>query len=93
MDFKTSNYVHDTYAMQLAAYVNAYREVFGNDPEIADAVVVRFDKRSGAFEEKRVGDLDAAFSAFKAALYLWKTTKQPLFVTSRSESAALETKV
>ncbi len=29
VDFKTSNSIHTTYAMQLAAYVNAYKELFG----------------------------------------------------------------
>ena len=46
-----------------------------------DALVVRFDKKTGAFEEKRVCNLDAAFSAFKAALYLWKVNKVELFET------------
>jgi hypothetical protein len=46
-----------------------------------DAVVVRFDKKSGMFEEKRVANIDVAFSAFKAALYLWKVNKVELFQT------------
>lgn len=79
IDFKTSNSIHTTYAMQLAAYVNAYKELFGL--EAVDAVAVRFDKKTGAFEEKRVANMEAAFSAFKAALYLWKVSKVELFTT------------
>jgi hypothetical protein len=48
---------------------------------VVDAVVVRFDKKTGNFEEKRVANLDVAFSAFKAALYLWKTSKVQVFDT------------
>jgi hypothetical protein len=36
LDFKTSNFIHDSYALQLAAYVNAYKEVFGDDPEVGE---------------------------------------------------------
>ncbi len=46
-----------------------------------DAVAVRFDKKTGSFEEKRVANMDTAFSAFKAALYLWKVSKVDLFTT------------
>ncbi len=38
VDFKTSMAVHSSYALQLAAYVNAYKEVFGNDPEVGASV-------------------------------------------------------
>ncbi len=44
-------------------------------PYAVDAVVVRFDKVTGGFEEKRVANMHVAFSAFKAALYLWKMSK------------------
>ncbi len=35
-------------------------------------MVVRFDKATGEAEESTVKDLELSFSAFKAALYLWK---------------------
>jgi hypothetical protein len=44
-------------------------------------MVVRFNKDSVGYEEKRVANLDVAFSAFKAALYLWKVSKVELFET------------
>lgn len=36
-----------------------------------EALVIRLDKATGTAEVKRVGDLAAAFDAFKAALLLW----------------------
>ena len=141
LDFKTSNSVHDSYAMQvmqapaslttacdhgascvpalppsqLAAYVFAYREMHGNDPEVGTelmggawcsknqspllcpdvavgATVVRFDKTTGVAEVKSVKDLDASFAAFKAALYLWRTSNTQQFevqMTSHKTSSAL----
>jgi hypothetical protein len=52
-------------------------------------LVVRLDKNTGAFEEKRVANLDTAFSAFKAALYLWKVDKVDLFQTKEDRPAAV----
>lgn len=51
-------------------------------------MVVRFDKSSGEFEEKCVKDLDASFSAFKAALYLWRMSSLQQFDNSTGREAS-----
>ena len=43
-------------------------------------MVVRFDKQTGEPEESTVKDLELSFSAFKAALYLWKVQHMQQFV-------------
>ncbi len=52
-----------------------------------DAMVIRFDKTTGAFEEKHVNNLETAFSAFKAALYLWRVSKVELLDTRTAATA------
>lgn len=82
LDFKTSNSVHDSYAMQLAAYAHAVEEMAlcgsGDASRVAEARVVRFDKKTGRVFDHRVCDLRVAFDGFKAALLLWRLNQMRL---------------
>jgi hypothetical protein len=76
-DWKTSNYVYESHIIQVAAYAKAVEEnllACGFSPEeskVHRACVVRFEKNKNGFEVHEVDNIDAAFSAFKAALYLF----------------------
>jgi hypothetical protein len=43
---------------------------------VAEAHVVRFDRKTGAFEHKRIADIEQSFQAFKLCLTLWGLLKQ-----------------
>ncbi len=79
-DWKTSNAVYESHVMQVAAYAKAVEEnllAAGCSPEEAKvhrACVVRFEKGKPGFEVVDVEDIEAAFAAFKAALYLFHYT-------------------
>lgn len=76
-DWKTSNSVHETHILQVAAYAKALEEqllasgVPPSDAKVKRACVVRFDKYKDAFDMHYLPDVDDAFRAFKSALYLW----------------------
>lgn len=76
IDWKTSNAMRNEYAMQLAAYANAYEERTGD--KVSKAQVVRFGRRSDTFEAKYVLDLDRSFDAFCSALHLYHSLSRPL---------------
>lgn len=57
-------------------------------PSPASGLVVRFDKETGAAEERVVRDLDTSFSAFKAALYLWRMGHVQQFEKGTETAAA-----
>ena len=81
-DWKTSNAVYETHIIQVAAYAKAVEEnllACGFSPEeskVHRACVVRFDKEKEGFEVHEVENIDAAFGAFKAALYLFHYTSK-----------------
>mmetsp|Transcript_4590 Transcript_4590/g.5298 ORF Transcript_4590/g.5298 Transcript_4590/m.5298 type:complete len:368 (+) Transcript_4590:84-1187(+) len=68
IDFKTSNSISSTYALQVAAYAKAYEEIHGE--RVDRAIVVKFDKFEPKYEVHEVVDIDVAFNGFKSALYL-----------------------
>ena len=76
-DWKTSNAVYESHIMQVAAYAKAVEENLlsaGCPPDQAKvhrACVVRFEKGKPGYEVHEVENIDAAFAAFKAALYLF----------------------
>lgn len=76
-DWKTSNAVYESHIMQVAAYAKAVEEnllAAGFKPDEAKvhrACVVRFEKGKPGHEVHEVENIDAAFAAFKAALYLF----------------------
>ncbi len=76
LDWKTSNGIYSEYALQVAAYAKALEEMTGE--EVHEAWIVRLGKRAPEFEAKKVQDLDTAFVAFRAALYLWKSLRKEL---------------
>ena len=70
LDWKTSNGLYPEYALQVAAYAKALEEMSGE--VVQEAWVVRLDKRTLQVEVRQVQDMDTAFIAFRAALYLWR---------------------
>ena len=79
-DWKTSNAVYESHIIQVAAYAKAVEENLlaagfsAEDAKVERACVVRFDKEKNGFEVHDVDNIDAAFGAFKAALYLFHFT-------------------
>lgn len=78
LDIKTSNGIRDTYALQVAAYWEAFAETF--DIRCEKAFIVRFGKEKPDFEVKEVRSLSAAFFAFLSAKDLQASMKEPQFV-------------
>jgi hypothetical protein len=70
LDWKTSNGLYPEYALQVAAYAKALEEMTGH--QVKEAWAVRLGKTTPEFEARRVVDLEAAFNAFRAALFLWR---------------------
>lgn len=95
LDWKTSNAIKDTYAMQLAAYAHALEEMEGE--KVQQGWVVRFDKTAehGLYEARKIRvrnthhsthsdikDMDKAFDLFRSALNLFNALveqEEPLF--------------
>lgn len=73
LDWKTSNGIYPEYALQVAAYAKALEEM--TEEPVTEAWTVRFGKAAPEFEAQRVVDLDNAFIAFRAALYLWRAMR------------------
>ncbi len=76
IDWKTSNGLYREYALQVAAYAKALEEMTGQP--VKEAWAVRFGKKAPEFEARKVRDLEDAFIAFRAALYLWKAMRREL---------------
>ena len=70
LDWKTSKGLYPEYALQVAAYAKALEEMSGE--VVHEAWVVRLDRRTLEVEVRQVQDMDKAFIAFRAALYLWR---------------------
>lgn len=79
LDWKTSGGIYSEYALQVAAYGQAFTETYG--VECSEAVIVRFSKKLPVlFEKKEVADLKRAFQAFLAAKSLKEAMAQPQFI-------------
>ncbi|MFA6433771.1 MAG: PD-(D/E)XK nuclease family protein [Elusimicrobiales bacterium] len=79
LDWKTSSGIYDEYALQVAAYAQAFKETFGAD--CAEAFIVRFGKKLPIeFEAKEVASLQESFAAFLAAKTLKESLAKPHFV-------------
>lgn len=73
LDWKTSSGIYPEYALQVAAYAQAFEETYG--APCAGAVIVRFGKKLPIeFEVKELADLKLSLQAFLAA----KTLKESL---------------
>jgi len=71
IDFKTSLAVYEDYALQAAAYCQAYEEMY--DVEVTGASIVRLGKdREGDVQELPVRDWRDTFRAFHGVLAAWK---------------------
>jgi hypothetical protein len=80
LDWKTSNAVRESYALQLAAYTIAWNEMHP-DLEIRDGVVVRFDKKKVLYEAKQLASMQQCQDSFLSALHLWRWRAGKLFAT------------
>jgi len=81
LDWKTTNSLWPEFALQISAYAKAYEEIYGEHVDLA--YLVRLEKDKPKIEVKKVKDLDVAFEAFKATLFLWqKLRNDVLFETS-----------
>lgn len=67
VDYKTSKGIYDEYALQVAAYWQAFHETYGI--KATRGVIVRFGK-DGSFETKEIKDLTDSFTAFLHAFNL-----------------------
>jgi hypothetical protein len=76
LDWKTSNGIYPEYALQVAAYAKAIEEMSGQP--VKEAWAVRLGKTTAEFDARRVVDLDGAFNAFRAALFLWRAMQGQL---------------
>ena len=76
VDWKTSNGLYREHALQVAAYAKALEEMTGQP--VKEAWVVRLGKATPKFEARKVLDLETAFIAFRAALYLWRSMRREL---------------
>lgn len=68
IDWKSAKSIHAEFALQIAAYVRAFEEMYGL--AIDEAICVRFRKdgvRGAAFQVQRVRDIEHSFQAFLAA--------------------------
>lgn len=79
LDWKTSSGIYTEYALQVAAYAQAFRETYGIDCD--EAVIVRFGKKLPVdFEKKELADLRLSFEAFLAAKTLKESLEKPHFL-------------
>jgi len=76
LDWKTGNGLYPEHLLQVAAYAKALEEMSGEP--VTEAWAVRFGKKTPEFEARKVRNLDTAFNAFRAALYLWRAMKTGL---------------
>ena len=78
LDWKTSNGIWPEYALQVAAYAQAFEETYGLKPQ--EGIVVRFSKTEPIeFETKRVDSLPRSFAAFHHALELKRKMAEAQF--------------
>lgn len=87
IDYKTSNNTYDSYALQVAAYSQAFEETY--NIKCSKAVIVRIgkekkDKKGNIkpveFEISWLKDIDDSFEAFKNALALSESLKHSHFI-------------
>lgn len=82
IDIKTSNNLHKSYDLQLAAYAKAYEEITGNKIDKAGIIWLKSSKRGPSrkkgvyqgegWELKEVEDLDTAFKQFLSIYDVFK---------------------
>lgn len=79
LDWKTSSGIYAEYALQVAAYAQAFTETYGLP--CSDAVIVRFGKKLPIeFEVKELADVKRSLDAFLAAKTLKEALEKPQFI-------------
>jgi len=88
LDIKTSNNLHKTYDMQLAAYSKAYEEITGNKIDRAGIIWLKSSKRGpgrtkdsyqgAGWEVKFVKDIDTSFKEFILVYEIFKLENKDL---------------
>lgn len=86
IDFKTSNYINEEYAYQVAAYIYAFLDTYGVLP--MKAIILRLGKTKPEFEVKEVKDTHIRFGAFLNAKNLYDDMKEEKFAEIPSPEAA-----
>lgn len=92
LDIKTSNSLHKTYDMQLAAYAKAWEEMYGQKIDRTGIIWLKSTKRSSSKKEgvyqgkgwelKVVDDIDKNFELFKLIYKLYEIenpTTEPIY--------------
>jgi hypothetical protein len=69
--------VYDEYALQLAAYRNAFKETYGLTAESCQ--ILWINKEKVEFKAVQVGNINAAFEGFLACLKLYNLQKYEMF--------------
>jgi hypothetical protein len=72
-DYKTSSGIYPEMRLQTAAYQHALQEE--KKMEFGPRWIIRFDKKTGEFEDKAFPDFESDFSGFKGALLLHRSLK------------------
>ncbi len=89
IDYKTSGACYDTYALQLAAYKNAYESI-NPGKKVDRCLILRFEKdmsKDKSFEVFEVNDLDKQWEAFKHALSLYRWEKSRGKLTKHKQTS------
>lgn len=81
IDYKATNSLKMKYLLQLAAYTEGLRELYGLD--VHKAILIRFDKTSGDYERVPVTkeQLATYFEMFKACLMFYRFIQNPSHAT------------
>ncbi len=79
LDWKTSSGIYHEYALQVAAYAQAFYETYGIS--CAEAIIVRFGKKPPIdFEARELCDLNLSFKTFLDAKSLKENLDKPHFM-------------
>ena len=73
IDFKTSARVYPEHHLQCAAYAKAVELIYGR--EVDCTYVLRFDKKTGKYQEKRSDEVNENFLAFRGAFVVYQRLK------------------
>jgi len=100
LDIKTSNSLHRTYDMQLAAYSKAFEEITGNKIDRAGIIWLKSAKRGpgkkkdsyqgAGWEIKFVNDIDVSFEEFLLVYEIFKLENKNLEPKFRSYPTSLK---
>jgi hypothetical protein len=81
IDYKTSNQLSESYAMQIASYCYAFAFTFNLD-YIPEGYCVRFGKEKAETEVAKVASIAKSFDGFRHCYYLHQLFLEPQFLPS-----------